>query len=217
MGLNSHDDRTYAIERLKVKRAIVVGMGFPSQAVFPESSEPIILFVGNATAPNRAGLRWFLAHVWPAIRSSCPNARFRIVGRVALSKEAGGEVAVDRIGPVTDLDPEYRRAQVVIAPLLSGTAGVKIKVAEAISYGRPLVATSIGVDGGDPRQLDPAAIVADDPGDFARGIIVLLKDPNLRREKSTGAAKVFQSCFSYDSSYLEITEWIDQVVPATGS
>jgi len=217
VGLNSHDDRTYAIERLKVKRAIVVGMGFPSQAVFPESSEPIILFVGNATAPNRAGLRWFLAQVWPAIRSSCPNARFRIVGRVALSKEAGGEMAVDRIGPVTDLDPEYRRAQVVIAPLLSGTAGVKIKVAEAISYGRPLVATSIGVDGGDPRQLDPAAIVADDPGDFARGIIALLKDPNLRREKSMGAAKVFQSCFSYDSSYSEITEWIDQVVPAAGS
>jgi hypothetical protein len=32
-----------------------------------------------------------------------------------------------------------------------------------------------------------------------------------------GAAKVFQSCFSYDSSYSEITEWIDKVVPAARS
>lgn len=217
VGFNSHDDLTYATERLNVKRAIVVGMGFPSQAVYPESSEPIILFVGNATPPNRAGIRWFLTQVWPAIRVSCPNARFRIVGRVAFGNEVSGEVAVDRIGPVTDLAREYRRAQVVIAPLVSGTAGVKIKVAEAMSYGRPLVATSICIDGGDPRQLDPAAIVADNPSDFARAIIALLKDPNLRREKSTGATEVFNSCFSYNSSYCELFKWIGQVVTAAAS
>lgn len=217
VGLNSHDDLTYAIERLNVKRAIVVGMGFPSQPVFPESSEPIILFVGNATASNRAGIRWFLAQVWPAIRASCPDARFRIVGRVAFSNEARGGTAVDRLGPVADLAPEYRRAQVVIAPLVSGTAGVKIKVAEAMSYGRPLVTTSIGGDVGDPRQLDPAAIVADDPSDFARGIIALLQNANLRREKSKGATKVFNRCFSYTSSYCELSAWIDQIVPVAAS
>lgn len=217
VGFNSCDDGTYAIERLNVKRAIVVGMGFPSQEVLPESSEPVILFVGGATIPNRTGLRWFLTQVWPTIRASCPDARFRIVGRVALSNEASGAAAVDRIGPVADLAPEYRRAQVVIAPLVEGTAGVKIKVAEAISYGRPLVTTSIGADGGDPRQLDPAAIIADHPIDFAHGIIALLQDPNLRQEKSMGAAKVFQSCFSYNSSYCGVSEWIDQVVRGTRS
>jgi glycosyltransferase involved in cell wall biosynthesis len=213
VGLNSHDDLAYAIKRLNVTRALVVGMGFPSQAILPESNEPIILFVGNATAPNRDGLRWFLEHVWPTVRASCPEARFRVVGRVALMNQSGTEVAVDRVGPVADLAPEYRRAQVVIAPLISGTAGVKIKVAEAMSYGRPLVSTFIGVDGGDPGQLDPAAIVADDPIAFAQGIIDLLKDPSFRRQKSAGAAEVFNSCFSYPSSYCELSKWIDQIVP----
>jgi glycosyltransferase involved in cell wall biosynthesis len=213
VGLNSHDDLSYAVKRLNVKRALVVGMGFPSQAILPESSEPIILFVGNATAPNRDGLRWFLENVWPAVRAACPEARFRIVGRAALNSPTGPEVAVDRVGPVADLTPEYQRAQVVIAPLVSGTAGVKIKVAEAMSYGRPLVSTFIGVDGGDPGQLDPAAIVADDPTDFAQGIIALLRDPHLRRQKSAGAAEVFESCFSYNSSYGALSNWIDQIIP----
>jgi glycosyltransferase involved in cell wall biosynthesis len=213
VGLNNHDDLSYAIKCLKVKRAIVVGMGFPSQAGLPESSEPIILFVGNATPPNLDGIRWFLDRVWPTIRASCPNAKFRIVGRAASGSEAGRELGVDRVGPVDDLAPEYGRAQVVIAPLVSGTAGVKVKVAEAMSYGRPMVSTSIGVDGGDPDQLDPAAFIADDPGDFARGVIMLLNDPNLRREKSLGAKKVFDNCFSYNSCYSELAKWIDQALP----
>jgi glycosyltransferase involved in cell wall biosynthesis len=217
VGLNNHDDLSYAIKRLKVKRAIVVGMGFPTQAPLPESSEPIILFVGNATTPNLDGIRWFLDLVWPTVRASCPKARFRIVGRAATGNEAGKEEAVDRVGPVADLVPEYRRAQLVIAPLVSGTAGVKVKVAEAMSYGRPMVTTSIGVDGGDPRQLDRAAFVADDPGDFARGVIALLTDSNLRREKSAGAKEVFNSCFSYQSSYGELAKWIDQSIPAGSS
>jgi glycosyltransferase involved in cell wall biosynthesis len=216
VGLNSRDDLAYAIKYLNVKRGIVVGMGFPSQVIFPESSEQIILFVGNATEANRAGVHWFLTKVWPVVRASCPDARFRIVGRIAFSNEARDGVAVERIGPVADLAPEYRQAQVVIAPLLFGTAGVKIKVAEAMSYGRPLVVTSVGADG-DPGQLDPGGIVVDDCGDFARGIIALLRDANLRREKSMGAAKVFTSCFSYNSSYGEITRWIDQVVSGAGS
>lgn len=214
-GLNSHDDLLYASERLGVKRGLVVGMGFPSQTTFPESDEPIILFVGNATTPNCVGIRWFLENVWPAIRLACPDAKLRIVGRVAFSEEAasGGEM-VERVGPVANLALEYKRAQIVIAPLITGTAGVKIKVAEAMSYGRPLVTTSIGVDGGDPHQLDPAAIIADDPGDFAHGVIALLRDSNLRRGKSSGAPKVFESCFSYDASYGRVLEWINHCAAA---
>jgi glycosyltransferase involved in cell wall biosynthesis len=214
VAFNSHDDLSYAVDHLNVTRAIVVGMGFPAQAILPASHEPIILFVGNDTPPNRSGILWFIEQIWPTIRTSCPDARLRIVGRVAVGN-AGSQAGVDRIGPVADLVPEYKRAQVVIAPLISGTAGVKIKVAEAMSYGRPLVSTSIGVDGGDPRQLDPAAIITDDPGDFARGIISLLKDPKLRQKKSEGAAQVFENCFSYKSSYCELSKWIDEILGGT--
>jgi glycosyltransferase involved in cell wall biosynthesis len=98
---------------------------------------------------------------------------------------------------------------VVVAPLVTGTAGVKVKVAEAMSYGRPLVTTSLGVDGGDIGQLDGGAIVADDPDAFARGVIALLSDSQFRRKKSAGAARVFERHFSNDACYGEFSTWID--------
>jgi glycosyltransferase involved in cell wall biosynthesis len=198
----------YAAEFLNVKTSIFVGMGYPDIDFCPESNESVVLFVGNMTQPNRLALSWFLTSVWPTVLSSHPTARFRIVGRVAFSSEAYAGVSVERVGPVRELAPEYRRAQVVVAPLVSGSAGVKIKVAEAMSYGRPLVTTSIGVDNRDVHQLEDGAIVANEPADFARGVISLLSDGALWKTKSAGARRVFRNYFSYSASYDEFSAWL---------
>jgi len=115
---------------------------------------------------------------------------------------------------VPDLASEYQRAQAVVAPLVTGTAGVKIKVAEAISYGRPIVTTSIGVDNLDKHQLDEAAIVADRPEDFARGVIALLSDADFRKTKSVGAIQVFLKHFSYSACYGDFSTWLDRTIAA---
>lgn len=208
VGFNSMDDVSYARDRLGIKRVIPLGMGYNAYRKQPDSDEHVVLFVGNATPPNRAALSWFLSDIWPAVRSSCPTARFRAVGTAALAPEIAPVDGFERVGPLPDLAPEYRRARLVVAPLVSGTAGVKVKVAEAMSYGRPLVTTPIGVDAGDANQLDEGAIVADGAADFARAVIALLGDIDLRRRKSEGTARVFAELFSCDACYGPFLSWL---------
>ena len=52
---------------------------------------------------------------------------------------------------------------------------MKIKTVEALQYGVPTVATSVGAEGIDLRGT-AALLVADDARDFARGLISLLTD-----------------------------------------
>ncbi|MGO8918818.1 MAG: glycosyltransferase family 4 protein [Stellaceae bacterium] len=209
-GFNNADELAYASRQLNIKETILVGMGFPGQVIFPQSEEPVVLFVGNATGPNRSAISWFLSRIWPAVHTSCPGAELRIVGKAAFTVEAGQDPSVMCVGPVPDLAAEYRRAQLVIAPLDEGTSGVKVKVAEAMSYGRPLVTTSIGVDPADREQLESAAFVTDDPDDFAEAVITLLTNADIRHEKSRGADAVFRNCFSYEATYRQLSEWLAQ-------
>jgi glycosyltransferase involved in cell wall biosynthesis len=211
VGLNSREDMEYAKAELGVKSAVFVGMGYADAKVHAESKEPIVLFVGNATQPNMAALTWFVSGVWPSILKSCPAARLRVVGRAAFAMDIPNLQQIERVGTVADLSPEYRRAQVVVVPLVSGTSGVKIKVAEAMAHGRPLVTTSLGVDALDPHQLDDGAIVADDSPDFGRAVISLLSDPGLRERKTIGAQKVFAERFSYNACYGEIAHWLENL------
>jgi glycosyltransferase involved in cell wall biosynthesis len=53
---------------------------------------------------------------------------------------------VDLLGEIADITAAYAQAQVVLNPLRFGT-GLKIKSVEALSYGRPLVTTSVGAEG----------------------------------------------------------------------
>lgn len=212
IGFNSRDDIAYAGEHFVDKAALFVGMGYPDAAPYPDSDEPIVLFVGNATSANRLALSWFLNSVWPTVVAAHPAARFRVVGRVASIDDSQVGKSVECVGPVRDLASEYRRAQVVVAPLVSGTAGVKIKVAEAMSHSRPLVTTSIGVDSRDMHQLDDGAIVADEPADFARGVIAILTDGELRKMKSVGAIMTFKKHFSYSACYGEFSTWLERMV-----
>jgi glycosyltransferase involved in cell wall biosynthesis len=210
VGFASYSDRDYAAKYLGVENGLVVGMGFPRQTVTAVADEPIVLFVGNMTQPNVEGLDWFITGVWPKIRGVYPSAKFRVVGRVAAAVQHGVS-GIEAIGPVRDLSTEYAKSQVVIAPLLSGTTGVKIKIAEAMAYGRPLVATSVGIDPGQRHQLDPGTFIADTEQDFATSVLNLLTQPSVRAEKCRGATQVYESWFSQEACYREVAQWIDAV------
>lgn len=211
VGLNSREDLVFVQSELGVSSAIFVGMGYGGISVHADSDEPIILFVGNATGPNISALSWFISSIWPGILTNYPQARLRVVGRVAWHMDRTAARQIDWIGSVDDLTPEYKRAQLVVVPLVSGTAGVKIKVAEAMAHGRPVVTTTVGVDARDPHQLDEGAIVTDSASEFAAAVVSLLRDPRLRKLKGEGARKVFEGQFSYKACYGELDQWLAQI------
>jgi glycosyltransferase involved in cell wall biosynthesis len=77
-------------------------------------------------------------------------------------------------GFVPDLADFYRRVRVAIAPLRFG-AGVKLKTVEALQYGVPVVATTVGAEGLEALPGDVIA-VHDDPAGFAAAVVARLRD-----------------------------------------
>jgi glycosyltransferase involved in cell wall biosynthesis len=128
-----------------------------------------LLFVGNlGYAPNAAGLRWFVDLVLPRLAH---DITLDVVG-------GGGDAGMQRHPRITlhgwvhDLNGHYENADVVVAPIFSGS-GTRIKVLEAFAHGRPVVATAKAVEG--IEVTDGIHVrVADHPEAFAAMCQVVL-------------------------------------------
>lgn len=143
----------------------------------PVADEPILLFVGTfAWQPNVDAVQLFLERCWPRIRGLAPSARFLVVGRNPEKIPSFGTSldGVEFLGFVEDIDAVYRRARVVVCPIVAG-GGTRVKLVEAAAYGKPIVSTTIGAEGLD-FQNGVQALIADDMDEFARLSARLLVD-----------------------------------------
>ena len=82
---------------------------------------------------------------------------------------------VQILGFVQDLADLYQTADLVVVPLRGG-AGTRIKILEALSYGRCVVSTTVGAEG---LAITSGAelVLADTPATFAAACVALLEDP----------------------------------------
>lgn len=176
-----------AFRELAAVSATVVPQLVPLGALRSDVPEGDLLYVGNlGWHPNVAGLDWFFANVWPALRRARPSLRLRVAG-TGLKTGADGapqvpsawqREGVEVLGFVDDLGPLYRSASVVVAPILGGS-GVRIKLLEAMRAGLPLVTTAEAVEGTEAvAGLHLAA--HDDPQQFADAVLRLTEAPELR-------------------------------------
>ncbi|WP_213538326.1 glycosyltransferase [Nitrosospira sp. NRS527] len=176
------------LDRDKLMRLCPVGniMTIPNAVTLPvatnPSQEPRIVMLGNYEySPNRLGAEFFLDKVWPIISAGCPSAEAIFAGhRVeAIRHFAHPPPQVTFPGFVEDLDELYRRARIVICPILTG-GGTRVKIMEAAAYGRPVVSTCIGAEGID--LIDGKEIILRDSAeDFANACTDLLKDYEMAR------------------------------------
>jgi len=144
-----------------------------------------ILFVGGFRhQPNVDGLEYFMEQILPKIKIQSPGMQINVVGTglsatlIDLLKISG----VNYLGRVDNLREIYMGSRVVIAPLISG-GGKKGKIGEALSYGLPVVTTSIGAEGFN-FENEKGAFVSDDPNIFTKYILDLEKDEVLWNKSS---------------------------------
>ena len=100
---------------------------------------------------------------------------------------------VQKISYAEDLTQLYGQSKIVISPMLTGT-GLKIKVAEALSFGIPVVCNTRGVDGL-INKTENGCLVTDSPQHFAENIHRLLEDEKFYNDIS-------QKAKSYHTNYL---------------
>jgi glycosyltransferase involved in cell wall biosynthesis len=144
----------------------------------PEPKGQSLLFVGGDNELNGEAIKWFIRDIFPIVRDQAPSARLRIAGRVARQFRGSVPEGVEPLGFVTDLDSLYCSSSVVVNPVLTGS-GLAIKSIEALSFARPLVATSVGARGL-ASAIGRGLAVADRPTEFATAVIQLLVNPTMR-------------------------------------
>jgi glycosyltransferase involved in cell wall biosynthesis len=143
-----------------------------------------ILFVGAMGRPlNVEAVGYFCQHIWPRIVAQEPDAEFWVVGSSPpphLCQLADMHAGIKVTGFVDDLTPVYEQASVFVAPVWVG-GGIVTKVLDALAMHKAVVTTSIGNEGiGATPERD--LLIADEPDEFAKQVVRLLRDP-LRRQR----------------------------------
>ena len=201
------DEAATVRERLPGQRIIVAPMSV-TPVRKPYVGDPdCVLFVGSQTAPNVDALQWLIEDIWPTILQRRPSARLMVAGSVAwaYSQRASG---VEYLGMVRDLAPLYERAGIVISPLRVGS-GLKVKLIEAMGWGKAIVASSITAQGIESLVKD-VIVIADSAQEIAEETLSLMANESRRRHYATAALKIARAHFSDDACYGEILSFITE-------
>jgi len=159
-----------------------------------------ILFCGSLDyGPNKEGLLWFYKSIWPLILKENKEVKLVVVGRGSTDsyRELIEDSSIDFIGEVESLSPYYNSCCLSIAPLKSGS-GTRLKILEAMSYGTPVVSTSIGAEG---IQYEEGTniLIADSDSEFAHAVLRLIKEEDLAYSISENARKFVELNYSWEA------------------
>ena len=201
-----HREAAFVDEWVPTTRSLTVPMAVRPVAWPAVGEDGRLLFVGSNTAPNVTALQWLFEHVWPTVRRVYPEISLDIAGTVAWAFAAGGPEGTRFLGLVDDLAVAYRDAGVVISPLIHGS-GLKVKLVEALAYGKAVVATSVTVEGVE-AEVDNAIRLANEPADFAAAIVDLAMSAERRMRLATLALDAARRHFSAETCHASFRAWL---------
>jgi len=185
----------YGLERIEL---IDTGVDLDFYPFSPPPTEPVLVFSGAMDSrSNIDGIEFLLGDVWPLIGRARADARAILVGRnppPRLVAKAQG-LPWRFTGFVDDIRPHIVAAQVSAIPLRVGS-GTRIKAFEAMALGRPVVSTTLGVEG---LAITPGEhfLAADTAADFAAAILRLFDDAALRAHLAHAARARLEERFSW--------------------
>ena len=189
--------------------AVVLANGVDVEWYQPSSEEPEpgrLLFIGSFNhLPNLMAIDWFLREVWPSLAG---RATLHVIAgarheyyldfyRDRVRVELAGRDGVKVEGFVSDVRGAYRRAELVIAPLLA-SAGTNIKILEAMAMGKAIVATPTGVNGLDDLGAGADYARAESAAEMAARIKELLGEAEKRRAMGERARRTVVERYSWD-------------------
>ena len=176
------------------------GVTLDDPAAEVEEPEPnSIIFSGNMNyRPNVDAAIYFYREIYPKVRQIIPAAKLLIVGAnpdasiLKLKDDPGVHIT----GEVASIYAWLRKATVGIDPLRAG-AGLQNKVLEGMACGLPMVVTPVANEG-IRATPDVHLFATDDPDEFARHIVRLMQDKDLRESCGKAARRFIEDHWSWE-------------------
>jgi polysaccharide biosynthesis protein PslH len=186
----TEEDRAAMVELGTTASTVTIPIAttVPSKALSASGSgPPTLVFVGNFMhEPNEDAALRLCKRIFPRIRAELPGAHLRIVGaNVPTGLNALGRDGISFTGFVPDVTPFLDEAAAVVVPLRLG-GGMRVKVLEALSLGKAVVASPVALAG---IEITPGrhVLVAETDEEFVDASLNLLRDPELRAELARAA------------------------------
>ncbi len=186
-----------SLGNVKPRHTSQTGIDFASLIPTARKLEfPSLFHIGALDwAPNQEGLIWFFNHCWPKIHQEYPELKFYLAGRnapdwfVRMVKRDG----VVYLGEINDAYDFINSKAVMVVPLFSGS-GMRIKIIEGMSLGKPIVTTDIGTEG-IPTENGNNILIANTTDEFIGAITRLINDRELANHIGKNAIEFIQERF----------------------
>jgi glycosyltransferase involved in cell wall biosynthesis len=167
-----------------------LGLGLPSRGR--------LVYSGSLTySANYDAVKYFLEEIFPLIHQQQPDANLEITGSTQGMDMSGlrlNEYA-RLTGFVADIRPVVAGAWACVVPLREGS-GTRLKILEAMALGTPVISTSKGAEG---LEVIPeeSILIADGPTAFARQVVRLLGDGELRARLAVNGRQLVEQRYSW--------------------
>lgn len=204
-------DRQQAADRAKVAgilNGVDIAFFDPDAQCSQEPLLPATPFISFTGAmdywANVDAVVWFVEHVWPQIQSARPDVKFVIAGGNPTPQVQA--LASDKIivtGRVNDVRPFIKKAACVVAPLRIAR-GIQNKVLEAMSLDKPVVCTSMAMEGINAAESD-AVKVEDNPQQFADYCLAYLSANETSTSDLSGNRKWIIEHFTWQQTLQPLT------------
>ncbi len=169
--------------------------------------------IGNFRhAPNWDAVLWLKQQIWPLIRQQLPQAQLFVYGAYPppkatdLHDEKSGFIVK---GWVDDAIVAMQSARVCLAPLRFG-AGIKGKLAEAMTCATPSITTEVGCESMETER-DWAGIIANDTQAIADAAVLLYQQQERWQIASDLGQKNALEMFEQQSAFSRLSKRLTSV------
>ena len=166
--------------------------------------------------PNFDAMAYFISEILPSIQKEVPDIKIKITGKtdgVALDQFPLND-KVELTGYLDDIRPVVAASEICVVPLRQG-AGTRLKILESMALGTAVVSTSKGAEGLD-LQDGVHLLIADNPIEFSKATIKLLKDPQLRSDLEHRARKLIELKYDWKLIGDQFTAQVNRLMNIEG-
>ena len=189
--------------------AIPTGYVFDTLPEIKQQSESnSVAFIGGMDwMPNREGVEWFIQKVWPLVLAEITDAQFYLAGRNFPEEISNLNVqGLHIVGEVEDAKAFVQQHSIAIVPLFAGS-GMRVKIVEAMAWGRAIVSTSVGAESLAYTHAKDI-LIADNESTFAQEVIAVLRNNSLRMELGKNAQDLIREKYDNRKISAEIVSFI---------